>query len=70
VLTVVDDGVGFDSDRMFRQGLGLVSMRERLEAVGGTLMLSSSPGNGTCVEAVVPFVSSASEQPAAVVASA
>jgi signal transduction histidine kinase len=55
-LTVVDDGKGFDVDRLAGRGLGLVSMRERLEPFGGTLTVTSRPGAGTRVEATVPFI--------------
>jgi signal transduction histidine kinase len=53
-LTIVDDGVGFDVDAAWRRGLGLVSMRERIEAIGGTLGLRSSPGAGTRLDVSVP----------------
>jgi len=56
VLTVTDDGAGFDVDAVDGRGLGLVSMRERLEAVGGTLRIQSAPGQGTRVEAAVPAI--------------
>jgi signal transduction histidine kinase len=55
-LTVVDDGKGFEVDRLAGRGLGLVSMRERLEPFGGTLTVTSRPGAGTRVEATVPFI--------------
>lgn len=48
-LTVADDGKGFDTKKTFRQGLGLISMRERAEEIGGTLRITSRPGR-TCVE--------------------
>jgi PAS domain S-box-containing protein len=54
VLRVSDQGRGFVVDDRRRDGLGLVSMRERLESVGGTLMVQSAPGQGTVVEARVP----------------
>jgi signal transduction histidine kinase len=53
-LTVVDDGVGFDVKAVGDKGLGLISMRERLEPFGGTLSIQSTPGGGASVEAVVP----------------
>ena len=53
-LTIVDDGVGFDVNTTWRKGLGLISMRERLEAVGGSLEIHSRPGAGTRLEAAVP----------------
>ncbi|HMC82519.1 MAG TPA: ATP-binding protein [Candidatus Polarisedimenticolia bacterium] len=46
-----DDGTGFDLPNTMapggRRGLGLVGIKERLSAVGGTLSLSTSPGRGT-----------------------
>jgi signal transduction histidine kinase len=49
-LEVEDDGVGFDPARIgpsFSGGFGLSSMRERVEQVGGTLEMHTSPGAGT-----------------------
>jgi signal transduction histidine kinase len=54
VLTVADDGAGFDVDGA-RRGLGLISMVERVEQMGGSLQIRSSLGHGTTVEASVPF---------------
>ncbi|MFG1697052.1 GAF domain-containing sensor histidine kinase [Nonomuraea sp. NPDC049309] len=47
-LTVRDDGCGFDPSQPQR-GLGLVSMRDRAESVGGVLAVESAPGQGTVV---------------------
>jgi signal transduction histidine kinase len=52
-LVVEDDGRGFDQSRP-AQGLGLVSMRERVELLGGNLRIESSPGRGTTVAVEVP----------------
>jgi signal transduction histidine kinase len=54
-LTVVDNGVGFDIASVQDEGLGLMSMRERLEPYGGTLTIESEVGHGTEVTAVAPF---------------
>lgn len=56
VLRVADDGSGFDAAaRSIRsRRLGLVSMRERAEQVGGRLEIRSAPGSGTVVTARVP----------------
>lgn len=61
VLRVRDDGAGFDPGAAAAAarcpgegGLGLVSMRERLEALGGSLRIESAPGRGTTVEARLP----------------
>jgi signal transduction histidine kinase len=52
VLTVEDDGVGFDLSQT-EKGVGLDSMRERLETIGGQLSLSSEPVGGTRVRASI-----------------
>ena len=54
-LTIVDDGVGFDVDAAWRRGLGLISLRERVAAIGGTFELRSRPGFGTRLEVTVPL---------------
>lgn len=56
VLRVSDAGRGFVTISQVPNGLGLVSMRERLQALGGTLVISSAPGEGTTIEARVPRV--------------
>src|SRR4030095_7230744 len=57
-LSVVDKGVGFDLRTLKAgRGLGLVSMRERVELISGSLTIKSAPGEGTCVEVRVPMVS-------------
>jgi signal transduction histidine kinase/HAMP domain-containing protein len=60
VLEVMDDGRGFDPDvPSGRGGLGLTSMRERAERMGGTLAIRAAPGKGTTVLVTVPAASSA-----------
>jgi two-component system, NarL family, sensor kinase len=56
-LSIADDGRGFDVTHAFvgrRSGVGLRNMRERLEALGGNLSLSSQPRH-TLVTARVPL---------------
>jgi signal transduction histidine kinase len=56
-LTISDDGAGFDPARPRRRaggGFGLISMRERTEALGGRFSVQSRPGAGTRVEVVLP----------------
>jgi signal transduction histidine kinase len=55
-LAVADDGIGFDLGRTLREShrLGLSSMRERAEALGGTLEIDTAPGAGTTVALEVP----------------
>ena len=54
-LTIVDDGIGFDVDAAWGIGLGLVSIRERLDAIGGTFEIRSGPGAGTSLEVRAPL---------------
>ena len=54
-LVVSDDGRGFDAERVERRSLGLVGMRERAGALGGTLEVRGVPGRGTVVECTLPF---------------
>jgi signal transduction histidine kinase len=49
---VTDDGVGFDTEAVSR-GIGLQSMSDRLEALGGSLVVRSMPGGGTTVGGAV-----------------
>jgi signal transduction histidine kinase len=59
VLTIRDDGVGFEADLLSRARerwphFGLAGMRERAESVGGNVAWHSKPGAGTEVELHVP----------------
>ena len=55
-LTVGDSGAGFDSEAAKRsQGLGLISMEERLKLVKGTFSIESQPKRGTTIHARVPL---------------
>ncbi len=54
-LTVSDDGIGFDHSQVdAASGAGLANMRDRLDAIGGTVTVISSKRSGTTVSAVVP----------------
>ena len=54
VMTVTDDGVGFDVEKARGKGLGLLSIRERVEASGGTVSIESHPDRGTRFVIQVP----------------
>jgi signal transduction histidine kinase len=56
VLTVADDGIGFDAGAPSARGrrLGLTSMEERAIELGGRLAIESRPGAGTTVRLEVP----------------
>ena len=65
-LIVSDLGVGFDpQEAIHRRGLGLISMRERMQLVRGELSIKSRPGSGTTIHARVPFNSSSNSARAA-----
>jgi signal transduction histidine kinase len=55
-LVVTDDGVGFDPLDVYTRpapGFGIKSMRERIEALGGSFEIASSHGHGTRIEVVL-----------------
>ncbi len=54
VLTITDDGVGFDTHGDFPGHFGLRSMRERAERLGGAFTLDSAPGQGTRLSVRLP----------------
>ncbi len=54
MVTVQDDGVGFDPDRDYAGHLGLKSMRERMALAAGQLEVESAPGAGTKITATLP----------------
>jgi signal transduction histidine kinase len=56
-LAVIDDGVGFDPDKV-QEGIGLIGMKERVYAFAGTLELKTGPGAGTHVEILLPLTPS------------
>jgi signal transduction histidine kinase len=60
VLVVEDNGLGFDIDAVeraahAREGLGIASMRERAEVLGGWLRIVSSPDKGARIELNIPL---------------
>ncbi len=56
LLSVRDDGTGFDPDGVAPESghLGLTSMRERVASIGGEFRLTSVPGMGTEIEIMLP----------------
>ena len=69
-LTVSDNGVGFDPQEIAREReeegerprVGLISIRERVEALEGTLTVSSRPGGGTEVRVLIPLAERAGDE--------
>ena len=53
-LIISDNGQGFDPSELFPGHLGLKSMRERVEGIGGDYALQSLPGQGTTITVTVP----------------
>ncbi len=48
-LSITDNGQGFDTTRQGYLGVGLLSMQERMKALGGDVQVESTPGKGTRV---------------------
>lgn len=67
VMVVGDNGKSFDVGHVLHERtgrrLGLVGMAERLDAIGGSLALVSTPGKGTALSARVPFSVKGEEAP-------
>lgn len=61
-LYIYDDGKGFDMESLKEKngdiggGFGLISMRERIDLLGGELDIHSEPGKGTRLNIVIPFI--------------
>lgn len=65
-LKVCDSGAGFDiAAANNKGGLGLISMRERVRLVGGTIVIESKPLGGTCIAVRVPIESESAGRRAA-----
>ena len=56
-LSVEDNGSGFDVNEVLnvRKGIGLSTLRERVEMMGGQAQIDSAPGRGTRVSLVIPI---------------
>jgi len=58
-LEIQDDGKSFQVERVMLskrfKRLGILGMRERIEMLGGTLQVESTPGKGTTIRGVIPF---------------
>jgi signal transduction histidine kinase len=72
-MSIEDDGRGFDPDAPTdpsRKSFGLITMRERVESLGGELEFESQPGKGTRVVVVIPLKSRTETAPHAPLAAA
>jgi signal transduction histidine kinase len=54
-LSLRDEGMGFDTTRMEKHGLGILSMQGRARHLGGEFEIHSKPGEGTRIEVWVPL---------------
>lgn len=61
-LMIVDDGVGFDKDKLFKtsKGLGLKNIESRIAYIGGSLNIDTTPGKGVTYVIELPLMSVAS----------
>lgn len=66
LMQIRDNGKAFDVNKALRPGkgqrLGLLGMRERVEMVGGRLVIESAPGKGTSIAVRIPFLNNAKER--------
>ncbi len=53
-MTIQDNGVGFEREKVQNAGLGLKHMEERVDQLGGTCTIMSKLGQGTCIDIVIP----------------
>jgi PAS domain S-box-containing protein len=63
LVTIVDDGAGFDPARPPEHGIGLITMRERAMLLRGELTVESAAGQGTTVRLTVPLGAELSSAP-------
>jgi signal transduction histidine kinase len=62
ILEIEDNGIGIDekkarSRKTDNTGMGLLSMKERANLLGGSMQITSSPGKGTKLRVEIPFTS-------------
>jgi signal transduction histidine kinase len=55
IVSIEDDGKGFDPSRVY--GLGLIGMNERVSQLGGVLQVDSDPARGTLLRVDLPLPS-------------
>ena len=55
LITITDNGRGFDQSQAFDRGMGLQGMRERARLIGGSLLVMSELSGGTTLEVRAPI---------------
>jgi signal transduction histidine kinase len=61
VMSVEDDGLGFDPATLRQTGLGMVNIGDYADAMNAKLEIESTPGNGTQLKLTIPFVAPVAE---------
>jgi signal transduction histidine kinase len=56
ILTVTDDGKGFEPDQLRQTGLGMVNIGDYADAMNAKLEITSTPGNGAQLKMLIPFI--------------
>jgi len=54
-MTIRDEGVGFEPQKVRKKRYGLAGVRERARLLGGTARIDSAPGKGTQIDVVLPL---------------
>jgi signal transduction histidine kinase len=62
IMTVSDDGKGFDPAEIRQTGLGMVNIGDYADAMGASLEITSQPGMGTKLKLSIPFVPPVAEE--------
>ena len=57
LLTVEDNGIGFDIGQVKNKGIGMKNIDYRVKALGGTMRVDSTPGKGSMVSIEIPMTS-------------
>ncbi|MDW6001956.1 PAS domain-containing sensor histidine kinase [Vibrio mangrovi] len=55
LLSIQDNGQGFDTTRHYKESFGLVGIKERVLMIHADLNIQSTPGKGTCIELRIPL---------------
>ncbi|TDF91853.1 HAMP domain-containing sensor histidine kinase [Paenibacillus piri] len=61
-LIIRDDGIGFDLDERKHASYGIVTMKERVNEIGGSLNLITAPGKGTRIDIRVPIMTKGGDE--------
>jgi signal transduction histidine kinase/frataxin-like iron-binding protein CyaY len=56
LISIHDNGIGFNAMELLRQGNGLFNYKKRVESLKGTYSINSSTGNGTTIRFEIPLV--------------